>query len=88
MFLTLSHDKLLPQARHFLAVRQIKAGAGESWASNTELWGSLEVDGTSLGKFALKANCERLKKQIEALKAKLSRKGKHLPSVCFVHYQV
>ena len=29
-----------------------------------------------------------LKRQIEALKAKLSRKGKQLPSVCFVHYQV
>ena len=29
-----------------------------------------------------------LQKQIEALKVKLSRKGKQLPSVCFVHYPV
>ena len=55
--------KLLPQARHFLAVlSEVEAGAGERWASNTELWGNLEVDGTSLGKFAVKANCERFTK--------------------------
>ncbi|CAE7249348.1 unnamed protein product [Symbiodinium sp. CCMP2592] len=77
------------QADHFLAVlREVEAARGRSWKAKIRVSGLVEVDGTSLGKFAVRATCKRFQPQIKALTAKLARTGKVIPSVFFVHYQV
>jgi len=77
------------QADHFLGVlRQVEASSGLHWASQLKLSGMLEVDGTSLGKFAVKDTCIRFQTQIRALKAKLQRQGKPIPKIFFGHFQL
>ncbi|CAE7549091.1 unnamed protein product [Symbiodinium microadriaticum] len=76
-------------ADHFLAVlREVEAAQGRSWKAKTRVSGLVEVDGTSLGKFAARASCKRFQPQIKALTAKLARAGKVIPKVFFAHYQV
>ena len=69
-------------------LREVEAVQGRSWKAKTRVSGLVEVDGTSLGKFAVRASCKRFQPQIKALTAKLARAGKVIPKVFFAHYQV